>query len=363
VPTFYVDETGFTGEDLLDKDQPIFVQASNDFSAQEADKIIADIFKGVKAAELKHSSQSRKPAGQARIVELIKLLASDPNRVATWIAHKEYAVVTLIVEWWAEPLAYEGGLNLYENGGNQAMANMIYLCLQGFWDEHFRRKVLLAFQKMFRARTRERFDECQALITEIRNAALLHDGKYEVIRYLWVSFALLGFDHITRLPPRVMDLALPGLVRLGHHWRAKHEGPWEVVHDRSSNMAKQKWLWDALSATDLGEAHFESVHGGSTFPMNVVSTRFADSALEKPIQICDLLAGATAASVKLPPGDAYREQLWEAGIDKLIADTIWPSTAVTPEDLGRVGWDGNRAIEWISEAVAKKRAKTEPPVG
>ena len=55
--------------------------------------------------------------------------------------------------------------------------------------------------------------------------------------------------------------------------------------------------------------------------------------------------------------------MWEAGIDKLIADTIWPSTAVTPEDLGRVGWDGNKAIKWISEAVAKKRAKTEPPLG
>ena len=29
---YYVDETGFTGEDLLAEDQPIFVQATNDFS-------------------------------------------------------------------------------------------------------------------------------------------------------------------------------------------------------------------------------------------------------------------------------------------------------------------------------------------
>jgi hypothetical protein len=110
VPTFYVDETGFTGEDLLAKDQPIFVQASTDFSPQEADKIVADVFKGVKAAELKHSSQSRKPADQARIVELIRSLTRDPNRIATWIAHKEYAVVTLIVEWWVERWLRSRGL-------------------------------------------------------------------------------------------------------------------------------------------------------------------------------------------------------------------------------------------------------------
>src|SRR5690242_14570620 len=110
MPTFYVDETGFTGEDLMTEDQPYFVQGSNNFSDEEAQKIISQIFNDVKAEELKHRNLSRRPAGQERVVEFIKLIAKDPERVATWAAHKEYAMVTFIVEWWIEPLAHQTGL-------------------------------------------------------------------------------------------------------------------------------------------------------------------------------------------------------------------------------------------------------------
>jgi hypothetical protein len=44
-------------------------------------------------------------------------------------------------------------------------------------------------------------------------------------------------------------------------------------------------------------------------------------------------------------------------IHNLIIDSIWPSTDVTPDALGKKGWDGNIAIEWISEAIAKRDMK------
>ena len=356
MPTFYVDETGFTGEDLLAEDQPIFVQATNDFSAVETQNIVDSIFKGVKAEELKYKRLSRNPAHQERILELVRALANDPKRIGTWVAHKEYAVVTFIVEWWIEPLAHINGLNLYKDGANHAMANMLYICLQGFWDAKFRRKVLLAFQKMFRSRTKERFDECRRLITRMRDASALDDKRSEIVRYLWVSFELLGMDHVSELPPHALDLALPGLIRIGHSWRERHPGPWEVVHDRSSNMAKQKWMWDTLSATDFGSATFQGPHGADiVFPMNVVTTRFADSMAEKQIQLCDLIAGATSQSLRLPEGNQYRERLFDAGIHDIQIGNIWPSTDITPDELGKIGWDGNKMIEWMTEAVAKKK--------
>lgn len=356
MPTFYVDETGFTGEDLLSADQPIFVQATNDFSAAETKKITDTIFAGVKADELKHKKLSRKPAGRDCILGLIRFAASDPKRVATWVAHKEYAAVTMVVEWWIEPLAYKSGLNLYKDGANHAMANMLFMCLQGFWDDKFRRKLLLAFQRMVRTRTKDRFIEFEDLVTKTKETVKFDEARPEIIRYLWPSFTLLGLEHVVGLPPHVLDLALPGLVRLGHSWRGKHPGPWEVVHDRSTNMAKQKWLWDKLSAADLEAAQFDGPGGPAIFPMNVITTRFADSITEKQIQLCDLIAGATSAFLRLPENDEYRKKLADAGIEKLIVDSIWPSEAVTPQDLGKKGWDGNVALEWISAAIAKKDA-------
>jgi Protein of unknown function (DUF3800) len=356
MPTFYVDETGFTGEDLLAADQPIFVQASTDFSLSETQEIVGSIFGAVGAKELKHKNLSRNAAHQARIVEFIRLAAGDPNRVAAWVAHKEYAALTMVVEWWLEPLAFKAGLNLYKDGANQAMANMLFMCLQAFWDQKFRGKVLLAFQRMFRARTQERFEECAKLISDAKDHALLDEHRSDILRYLLPSFSLLGLKHVAGLPAHVLDLALPGLVNLGHTWRARHEGPWEVVHDSSSNMAKQRWLWDALSSTDLPPAMFDHPHTSVVFPMNVTTTRFANSETEKQIQLCDLLAGAISASVRLPEGDAHRKELLDAGILSLVTGNIWPTTDVTPEELGKKGWDGNVAIEWISDAVAKKNA-------
>jgi hypothetical protein len=356
MPTFYVDETGFTGEDLLAADQPIFVQASIDFSSSETQDILSSIFGGVGAKELKHKNLSRNAAHQARIVEFIRLAASDPKRVAAWVAHKEYAAVTMVVEWWLEPLAYKSGLNLYKDGGNQAMANMLFMCLQAFWDEKFRRKILLAFQRMFRARTQERFGECEKLIKDAKDQALLDERRSDILGYFLPSFSFLGLKHVAGLPAHVLDLALPGLVNLGHTWRARHEGPWEVVHDRSSNMAKQRWLWHALSSTDLPSAMFDHPHASVVFPMNVTTTRFANSETEKQIQLCDLLAGAISASVRLPEGDAYRKELLEADILSLVTGNIWPTTDVTPEELGKKGWDGNVAIEWISDAIAKRNS-------
>jgi hypothetical protein len=361
--TYYVDETGFTGEDLLAEDQPIFVQATNDFSTDEAHQLIASTFAGLASAELKYSRLARGGRHHDRIVELVRILAEDSTRVGAWVAHKEFAMMTLIVDWWMEPLAYQAGLNLYKDGANHGMANMLYYCLGGLWSAGFRRKLLQHFQRMFRARTIERYEECRTLVEKARLHASADPNRDELLRYFFLSFLLLGYDHVRRLPDRVLDIGLTGLVQLGHMWTGRHPGPWEVVHDQSSNVAKQKWIWDAYSAETMPPARFENPGTVAQFPMNVARTRFGDSAQEKQLQICDVLAGACSGFVRFDKMDpqhlAYRERLGEAGIEKLLTAVLWPSPDVTPESLGRKGWDGNIALEWLTEHMQAKRPVPE----
>jgi hypothetical protein len=93
--------------------------------------------------------------------------------------------------------------------------------------------------------------------------------------------------------------------------------------------------------------------------MNVVQTRFGDSVQEKQLQICDVLAGACSAVLRFDRNDprdvAYRERLLDAGIENLILAGLWPSNDVTPESLGRKGWDGNIALEWLTEQLRAGR--------
>jgi len=361
VPTFYVDETGFTGEDLLAREQPLFVQATNNYTADEADQIIRDAFGRINAAELKYTRLARGGRHEDHIVECVRIITSDPARAGTWVAHKEFAMVTFLVDWWMEPLAYQAGVNLYQDGGNCGTANMLFMCLEGFWSVEFRQKLLLHFQRMFRARTRERFAECESFMR--RERSKVSDNALEVLGYLWHSFRLLGYGHVVGLPKHVLDLALPGLVLIGHKWRERHDGPWEAVLDQSSMMAKQKWLWEELSSPQVAEARFEYPHSSQAFPMNVSGTRFADSLHERQIQICDVLAGATVACLRTHMDDskrgAYSDKLIDAGIEKLTIGGIWPSQDVTPEALGTKGWDGNEAIEWIAEELARQRGRRD----
>jgi hypothetical protein len=354
--TFYIDETGFTGEDLMSADQPVFAQATNDLSDGEAASLLESSFGQTRAQEFKYSRIRRTATGRRGAISLVQSLSSSPERSGTWIAHKEYAMITMIVEWWMEPLAYRTGLNLYENGANHATANMLFFTLGGFWPPSFRRELLLYFQRMFRARTAERFHECRKFVEKARRASSVEQD--EVLRYLWPSFELLGLTHVHHLPQRVLDIALPGLVLIGHSWRARDAGPWELVHDNSTNMAKQRWLWDALSSIEVPEAHFEHPHTTATFPMNVISSRFADSAATPQLQVCDIIVGATAEFAKREPHSSedndYLKALEDAGIISLIRDSMWPSPDVTPEALGRKGWDGSKSIDWIADQMARR---------
>lgn len=363
MPTFYLDETGFTGEDLMAADQPVFVQATNDLTDAEAKTLLSSSFGKTQAPERKYGRARRSVAGRQGALSLVRLLSASPERAGTWVAHKEYTMVTMVVEWWMEPLAYNGGLNMYENGANHATANMLFMTLGAFWPPSFRRELLLHFQRMFRARTAEQFHECRRFVEKARRKSAFKQD--EVLMYLWPSFDLLGLTHVQGLPQRVLDIALPGLVLIGHTWRARHPGLWELVHDNSTNMAKQRWLWDALSSPELPEARFTHPGMTATFPMNVFASRFANSATTPQLQVCDILAGATSEFVQHRMSSAedseYIQALEEAGITSLIRDNMWPSSDVTPEALGRKDWDGSKAIDWMANQMARR--KVRPPSG
>ena len=256
-------------------------------------------------------------------------------------------MMIFIVDWWMEPLAHKNGLNLYKDGGNIAMANMLYYTLEGLWSRDFRRRLLMHFQRMMRARTKETFDQCETFVRRAYDKA--NSSQVEILRYFWFSFPLLGYGHVADLPKRVLDLALPGLIFIGHTWRSRHSGPLEVVHDQSTNMAKQKWLWEAFSSPDLAPMTFSHRGGDHSFPINVACTRFANSAQESQLQICDILAGTASLFVQNAKANpAFNERLIDAGIEKLHIGGFWPSTDVTPEALGTKGLNCNKAIEWVA---------------
>ncbi len=83
----YMDESGFTGEDLLSPEQRIFVHVSTTLSDEECAALNKEYFSGTQGPELKHKNLSKRPKGQRRYCypkrpkdEVVKLLAITGQR-------------------------------------------------------------------------------------------------------------------------------------------------------------------------------------------------------------------------------------------------------------------------------------------
>jgi hypothetical protein len=323
----FIDESGFTGEDLFNAQQPMFTVASTNLSDDEIGELWKQLFPKSKAKEIKHSSLVRDSRGQKLAVELVRYLAAMPARSTVYVAHKRFCLLSKIVDFWVEPAMHAGGVDLYEGGGNIALSNMLYFTLKTLnrkrFDVH-----LSEFQQMMRERTLEAYADFWSRIFTARK----HSKKEiaTVLDFFLVSERALGFPHLLRLPVRCLDICFAVALGIVTHWRELTNEPLSVVHDGSSNMAKEKWLWDAIVSPDVPEQLVGFDERTTKFPLGVTETVFADSTIHRQLQICDVLSGATAtwaaSLARLGRADRtqYCKDLEAAGIKNLLCGGIWP---------------------------------------
>jgi len=101
-----------------------------------------------------------------------------------------------------------------------------------------------------------------------------------------------------------------------------------LVHDTSSALAREKWMWDAIVSPALPSVTVGFAHRKRKYPLLVSKTVFEDSQLSRQLQLADVLAGATAewAKGKIGKSDrkGYCAALENAGIAKAVVGGIWP---------------------------------------
>ena len=86
--TIFLDESGFTGQDLLNSEQPVFTVATLNYSEVTCRQLKASFFQNVRAVELMHSALRKSPGQQRMVLAFLKELSRD---VAS-IPMREYGV-------------------------------------------------------------------------------------------------------------------------------------------------------------------------------------------------------------------------------------------------------------------------------
>jgi hypothetical protein len=283
--------------------------------------------------------------------------------VATiFAAHKKFLLLTLLVDLWVEPAMYKYGIDLYERGGNLGLSNIAFCVLNlvpQFFDE-----LLRLFQAMMRQRTcytyetfwkfaYRAFDDPSKISPNPEIQKMVSDTMVDFIGGEWS----LGQQHLLSLPDHSLDVAFSMVALTADHWDERAGQPLRFTLDESKYFAESKGIWEALTRPDLPEVTFQT--SGDTrihFPLNVEATRTANSKQVRQLQFADIVAGAMAefctSSVNPALRSTYTDALVDAGILTLLIGGIWPSTDVTPEEMGTSGMSGEH-VDYIAAQLKK----------
>jgi hypothetical protein len=351
----FLDESGFTGEDLLNPHQPIFCIASTTIDDATAAKHHGELLEHSNAREAKHNRLMRRPFGQAKMANFLRQIKADDNAFAVWVCHKPFALLTYFVDVWCEPLALRTGYDLYKNGAALAISNMTYYCLPAFTGEAFMASILRDFQIMMSSRTKQSYDRL------LSNLRLKYDSSEEEVQEILALFVssidLLGYEHLRQLPKLTIDLPLAGLAELCRIWQSRTPGPFVLHHDRSTQLARDRKVWEILLSKDMPPVEFRAGDRHAIFPVNVQQTVFVDSFAEKQVQLCDVVAGAVAAwarGVVEGKTSAYLELLQEVDLQPLVKATIWPEPKFDPDALGMRGFN-SAMLDYLTQELEKRR--------
>jgi hypothetical protein len=282
---FRIDESGYTGFDLLNSDQRFQGAAAIAISDQDAARLIREHFPRLQAQELKYRALSRRPANHPRLLSLQRDLLSN-HKCVTYVCDKRYLLVLMFVDYAVEPFYYERGMDFYANGQNYAMASLLSVAGPTMLGQAAFDGLLISFQHAVKEKTPAAL---KALVEAAR--ATKWDAFPEALGPL-AQFAAPECLSAIANPGVDTDAALVVLQSLISRMEAMADGPYRVEHDQSKNLLTYHDLLQRFIDHDQ-EIEFRQTEIASIkFPLKLVEVTQVDSKASPAVQLADVMIGA-----------------------------------------------------------------------
>ncbi len=122
----YFDESGFTGNHLLNPHQPLFSYGSVATTDEEAKEFVQDIIRiyKIQNGELKGSKLLKYNQGRNAIIEVLSVFK---GRMKCTLANKKYALAGKMFEYLFEPCIAENNMLFYQINFHRFIANYLYV--------------------------------------------------------------------------------------------------------------------------------------------------------------------------------------------------------------------------------------------
>lgn len=350
----WMDESGYTGDDLAIDGQPVFGLASLAISDERALEWRNEFFGDIAATELKHKNLNKRPEDQDAV---IAFLSDQDVRSALKISitHKKYALLCRYVDYIIEEEMQERGMPLYEHGGNIALANTLWYTIDPLSSSGTRDRFLLAFQRWVRERSTQRFKYWTKIIRHLA----ANDSLRLLVAPALSAINRRGEQCLTGVPlSMALDVSLAAMLSLVAQWSRGHERLLMIGHDRASALTKQKAIWDRIAAPSVPNVVVGYDRRTIQYPLRVRNTAFVEAARNVAVQLADVAAGAAATFGKgVIAGSAsrgkYESQLAEVMSGGMVSHAVWPTQNFDRHSLGTETSGGIDPAGFLGQLVAR----------
>jgi|GEM_PF-356701 len=361
VATIFLDESGNTGSNIIDENQPIFTLSACKYTEQEALRLIE--LTGSRSPKEAHFKQlKRKKSGQDGMVRLMKHSLINKSRVKVESFHKKFMVTTKIVDLLIEHMMHLKGQDLYLNGANIALSNMWFYCLPTLCGEETVHKMYKSFVKMIKFQTIDFIEQFYSDVEALHDTCSSDSFRADIDMILSTKYIIA--DALDGIEKEALDPSIPALFCQCLNWGEVHPKGFHVIHDDSQTLEKQKSLFAQFM--DWTQDTIELGYDRRKFnlPLKGKSLKFSSSEKYPQLQVADIIASCLAywaSGVSRDEKDDYFFlELNKLGLDKLTTkNKIWPTQDVTPKSLGTVYDGGINPVDNMAHFLLKAKGDNE----
>jgi hypothetical protein len=340
------DESGFTGNNLLNPDQRFFAYASHDLSLEEAECLIADARRlhPVQMPELKSSKLLQSGRGQ----DLIRyVLDAMKGRYIATIYDKRLSLAGKLFEYLYEPVLQSNNMLFYRHNLHRFVAMYFFILMT---DESIE-KLAQEFEAFMRS-----LDPLHAP-TIFGTAGQRDPLSGQILRFVRGYNVIIAREarelERTTTGKWALDLTLSAVFSHLAAWGQRHPLI-EIVCDDSKPLRAMSGQLDVM-INRPDTVHLEAFGKRRSLTWNMSKPiAFASSDSHAGVQLADLIAGTTAA---VPEAGQELRDIGERIHPHLHEDCILP-------DFDVVDLDGEEApVNWlVLEELASRADRGDDPL-
>ncbi|WP_240454121.1 DUF3800 domain-containing protein [Halomonas sp. NO4] len=281
---FYIDESGYTGFDLLNPEQRFQGAAAVAISDDEAARLIREHFPKLQAPELKYHALARRPGYRQPLIDLQRAVLSQ-HKCVTYVCDKRFLLLLMFLDYAVEPFYYELGQDFYKDGQNYALASLLYTVGPTLLGKAAFDDLLATFQRAVKEKTP------QALEALVKAARKLN---WREMPEALGPLALGTPECLSAIatPGVSTDAAMVVLQSLITRMEVMAAGPYLVMHDQSKNLLRyhellQRYI-DHQDEVEFRQTQIASIR----FPLKLSFVTQVDSKTSPAVQIADVMIGA-----------------------------------------------------------------------